>query len=191
MGQQFHKFHGLRRFSTAGVRLLTWADRTPLPITTRKTGNTSAMTSDRIGNTSRRSRWTGNEWRQSIGSGSAERVAIYSTRPTVAKPWRQLEPRPTIAAREPRRRTAPGLESRAGVDIQRCRGRLASRRGRREGANRPGRNGIFGLGNFGPLCGHIGCAATHGSSVAPQTNFIDVFWRVVSDHPGCFPAWRQ
>jgi len=48
------------RFSTADVRLLTWADRTPFPITTRETGNTSAMTSDPIGNTRRRSRWIGN-----------------------------------------------------------------------------------------------------------------------------------
>jgi len=30
-GQKFQKFHGLCRFSTADVRLLTWADHTPLP----------------------------------------------------------------------------------------------------------------------------------------------------------------
>jgi len=30
------------------------------PITTRETGSTSVMTSDPIGNTHRRSRWTGN-----------------------------------------------------------------------------------------------------------------------------------
>jgi len=56
--------------------------------------------------------------------------------PTVIEPCRQLEPRPAIAAREPRRRTAPGLESQAGVvPFQKVWGRLASRRGRREGVN--------------------------------------------------------
>jgi len=104
------------------------------------------MTSDPIGNTRRRSPWTGNGWRQSTGSGWVERAAIYRTRPKIVEPCRQLEPLPAIVAREPRRRTAPGLESRADVDpFQRVRGRLASCRGRREGANKPGRNGIFRL----------------------------------------------
>jgi len=34
---------------------------------------------------------------------------------------------------------------------------------------------------------HIGGAAAHRRSVTPQTNFIHVFWRVVSDRPECFP----
>jgi len=109
------------------------------------------MTSDPIWNTSRSSWRTGNGWRQLTGSGSAERAAIYRTRPTVAEPCLQLEPR---------RGTAQGLNSRAGVDpFQRVQGRLASRLGRREGANRPGRNGIFGLSNFRPRRhGHFGRA---------------------------------
>jgi len=123
-------------------------------------------TSDPIGYTRRRSRWTGNEWHQSIGSGSAERAAIYRIRPTVAEPCRQLKPRPAIAAREPRRQTTQGLESRAGVDpFQTVRGRLASRRGHREGANRPGRNGIFGLSNLRPRRhGHCGLLVMSGSA---------------------------
>jgi len=60
-----------------------------------------------------------------------------------------------------RRRTVPGLESRAGVDpFQRVRGLLASHRGCREGANTPGRNGIFRLSNFRPhRHGHYGRGA--------------------------------
>jgi len=84
---------------------------------------------------------------------------------------------------------AAGLVSRAGVDPLQ---RLASRRGRREGANRPGRNSNFRPrrhGHYGR--GHIGGAAAHRRSVAPQTSFINVFWRVVSDRPGSFPVWRQ
>jgi len=34
-------------------------------------------------------------------------------------------------------------------------------------------------------------AVGHIDGAAPQTNFIDVFWRVASDRPECFPAWRQ
>jgi len=68
--------------------------------------------------------------------------------------------RPAIASREPRRRTAQGLESRAGVDpFQRVRDRLASRQGCREGANRPGWNGIFGLAIFASPSRHIGRGA--------------------------------
>jgi len=68
---------------------------------------------------------------------------------------------PYLAACEPRRHTAQGLESRAGVDpFQRVRGRLTSRRCRREEANRPEWNGIFGFSNFGPRRqGHYGCGA--------------------------------
>jgi len=100
-------------------------------------------------------------------------------------------------AREPQRRTAQGLESRAGVDpSQRIRGRLASRRFAAKGqTDQDGTTfsdlAIFGLAFTAIMAvGHIGGAAAHRRSVAPQTNFIDVFWRVVSDRPGCFPAWR-
>jgi len=92
--------------------------------------------------------------------------------------------RPPIAAREPLRRTAQGLESRADVD-QRVRGRLASRQGHREGANRPGLNDIFGLCNFRPrrpaINGrvHIHSMLIGDATAHRRTNFIDVFWRVI------------
>jgi len=51
---------------------------------------------------------------------------------------------------------------------------------------------IFGLAVTAIMAvGHIGGAAAHRRSVASQTHFIDVFWGVVSDRPGCFQAWRQ
>jgi len=64
------------------------------------------MTAEPIGSTRRKSRWTGNGWRQSTWSGSIESAAIHRTRPMVAEPCRQLEPRPAIAAREPQRQTS-------------------------------------------------------------------------------------
>jgi len=150
-GKKFQKLHGFCQFLTADVRLLTWADQTPLPDNHPGDWKYLSNNADHIGSTRQKSRWTGNGWRLSTRSGSAWRAAIYRTRPTVAKPGRQLEPRPAIAAHEPRRRMAPRLESRAGIDpFQRVRVRLASRRGRREGASRPGRNDIFGLSNFQP-----------------------------------------
>jgi len=80
---------------------------------------------------------------------------------TVAEPCRQLDTLPAISARKAQRRTARGLESTVGVDpFQRVRGPLASRQGRREGANKLGRNGVFGLSNFRPRRhGHYGRGA--------------------------------
>jgi len=57
---------------------------------------------DPIGSTHRRCRWTGNGWRQSTGSGSAEGegYAIYRTRPTTAGLCRQS---PMVTSDYPRR----------------------------------------------------------------------------------------
>jgi len=64
------------------------------------------------------------------GSGSAERAAIYRTRPTVAEPSRQLAPRPACHDDGRHRDSSPGP------------------------------NGISGLSNFRPRRqGHYGCGA--------------------------------
>lgn len=103
--------------------------------------------------------------------------------------------------RSARRRTASRQESTAKVDpVQRVRGRLASHRARRLAVNIPGRNGIFGLGNFRPrLGGRYGRRSilavpllVEGVSHPNQTSSTCLGEGGLSpDHPQWFPPWRQ
>jgi len=100
---------------------------------------------------------------------------------------------------------AQTLETRASVDpVHRVRGRQTSRHGRREGANGPGRNGIFGLSNFRPRrhCHYGRGAYWRCRSSSKECRTTDKFHRRVLEgcfftkrntslELACFPAWRQ
>jgi len=87
------------------------------------------------------------------------------------------------------------LESRARVDLSREFGvdwplaGVATKGQTDQGETAFSDFAIFGLAVTAIMAvGHIGSAAAHRRSVAPHTNLIHVFWRVVSDRAGCFPA---
>jgi len=100
------------------------------------------MTSDPIGNTHRRSRWTGNGWRQSTEVGQL-RAAIYKTR-------RRLPNLADNSSREPQRRTAQGLKSRAGVDPFQSSGSTGLSPGSPRRGKQTRGNSFFGVINFQP-----------------------------------------